>query len=63
VRTFNGGYMGILIEVTTYDDTSGEVLSKRIITNIGSYGYEIESAFSDLGEEIARHVDPNFYAE
>jgi len=55
--------MGILIEVTTYDDTSGEVLSKRIITNIGSYGYEIESAFSDLGEEIARHVDPNFYAE
>mgnify|MGYP001608882793 CR=1 FL=1 len=49
----------VLIEVTIYDDESGEVSDRVIVNYRGEYGFEITRTFEQLGERIARKVDPS----
>ncbi len=49
----------VLIEVTIYDDESGEVSERLVVNYSGEYGWEITQAFEKLGERIASKVDPS----
>ena len=48
----------LLIEVTVYDEETGEVFSRHVETYTGSYGYEVENMFDRLGQKFAPIADP-----
>jgi len=48
----------ILIDITVYDDETGEVFNRHVETYTGSYGYEVESMFDRLGRKFAPIADP-----
>jgi hypothetical protein len=52
----------LLIEVTVYDDATGEVFSRHVETYTGSYGYEVTSMFDKIGAKFAPVADP-YYAK
>jgi len=50
--------MSVLIEITIFDEVTDEVISKILRTYDGSYGYEVERTFEQLGEKVAKIIDP-----
>jgi len=50
----------LILEVTIFDNETGEVLKKIIKSCETSYGYDVERLFSRIGEEMATVVDPNY---
>ena len=52
----------LLIEVTAYDEDTGEVFSRHVETYTGSYHYEVAAMFDKLGEKFAPVADP-YYAK
>lgn len=48
----------LLVEVTLFDEDTGEVEMKVIKTYQGSYGYEARGFFERLGEQFAKLMDP-----
>jgi len=51
----------LLIEVTVYDEETGEVFSRHVETYTGSYHYEVTGMFDRLGAKFAPIADP-YYA-
>ena len=50
----------ILIEIKIVNEETGEVTYPIIKTYEGSYGYEVERFFTQLGEKYARIVEPRY---
>lgn len=48
----------LLIEITVYEEDTGEVTSRHVETYTGSYGYEVKNMFDRLGEKFAPIADP-----
>lgn len=51
----------VLIQVTIYDEDTHAVQEQFVEQYGGSYGWEIERVFSNLGEKIAKKIDPEHY--
>lgn len=48
----------LLIEITFFNEETGEIEKKLLKHYEGSYGYEVRGLFEKLGEQIAKMVDP-----
>jgi hypothetical protein len=48
----------LLVEITIFDDETGEVETRAIKTYQGNYGYEVRNFFERLGERFAKLIDP-----
>lgn len=51
--------MSLLIQVTIYNEESGEVSAQFVKTYESNYGYEVERIFDDLGDKFSVIVDPH----
>ena len=50
----------LLVEVTIFDEETGEIERKIIKNYQGHYGYEVFTLFEQLGEQFARRIDPYY---
>lgn len=48
----------LLVELTIFDDETGEIEKRIVKTYQGSYGYEVRRFFDRLGEQFAKLIDP-----
>ena len=48
----------LLIQVTVFDPKTHEVLTQAVEHYDGSYGFEVEQTFDELGKRFAKVIDP-----
>ena len=49
----------LLVQITLFNEETGEVLKSAVHTYTGSYHWEVREMFSKLGEQLADAVDPD----
>lgn len=50
----------LLITIKHYDEETGVVNEQEVHTHSGSYGWEIEKHFTQLGEKWAKKIDNQY---
>ncbi len=49
----------VLIQITIYDDETGDVVKQIVENYSGEYAFEIVRFFEIVGEKVAKMIDPN----
>ena len=52
------GRKALLVQVTVFDEDTGDIEQTIVKTYEGNYGYEIRSFFERLGERFSKLLDP-----
>ena len=49
----------LLIQVTIFNQDTNEVVEQKVVHYDGSYAFEVEQIFDDIGTSVANIIDPS----